>query len=436
MNGRLTAGVKPFSYKDAKPQKDSSYQWSSTEGYRTYARYVNFTSGTAGSYNKYSGYVVRPVAASQDYDVPDAFVASVWEAYYDCLRGKMRSKQAVEYMEIADEDIPVLALELWSGTYHPGTSTCFPRPLPQAAGGVCSQLSGQNRSSLDMSAFEPAVRGTLRETRERVVQLPQGIRNGESRSACGRRDATCELQLQKESMGVQGGFGWILHVDRQRAALVPLGTLHPSPADTPRKAWMERPRHRHTRAAWHGRYAGYVLGHSYQGDQGRGNAPSRTGLHTEHLSARMAWAGPKQEPVYQSDGRTYRKLDYTTLCQLPDVVLCELHQVAVQEKELLLCAIRGRLRHRVRRLALPCGQHSEDRGFFERQAAAQTPQKQTVSATRFAWSEICGRVHQTQENLLVEPNRCPHDGTLSRLCNTDGRARTGGLGAGAYRTNP
>lgn len=106
MNRRLTAGQKPFSYEVAKPQNDSSNQWSSTENNRNNARNVNFNSGNANNNNKYNGNVVRPVAASQDYDAPEAFVASVWEAYHDCLRGKMRSKQAVEYMEMADEDIP------------------------------------------------------------------------------------------------------------------------------------------------------------------------------------------------------------------------------------------------------------------------------------------------------------------------------------------
>lgn len=135
MNGRLTAGVvladkkqgaTAFSYEDAQPQSDSSNHWSSTENNRNNARNVNFNSGNANNNNnKYNGNVVRPVAAPQDYDVPAAFLNSVWEAYYDCLRGKMRSKQAVEYMEIANEDIPVLAWELWTGTYKPGTSTCF-----------------------------------------------------------------------------------------------------------------------------------------------------------------------------------------------------------------------------------------------------------------------------------------------------------------------
>ena len=64
MNGRLTAGrKKSFSYEGAKPQKDSSNQWSSTENNRNNARNVNFSNGYASYYNKYNGFVVRPVAA-------------------------------------------------------------------------------------------------------------------------------------------------------------------------------------------------------------------------------------------------------------------------------------------------------------------------------------------------------------------------------------
>ena len=125
MNGRLTAGVEAFSYEVAQPQSDSSNHWSSTENNRNNGRNVNFNNGNANNNNKYNSNVVRPVAALFDYDVPAAFTESVWEAYRDCLHGKMRSKQAVEYMEIANEDVPLLARELWDGTYKPGTSTCF-----------------------------------------------------------------------------------------------------------------------------------------------------------------------------------------------------------------------------------------------------------------------------------------------------------------------
>ena len=126
LNGRLTAGRKSFSYEDAKPQKGSNH-WSVTENNRNNARNVNFNNGNTNNNNKYNSNVVRPVAALGDaVSTPFLlFLLSVWEAYHDCLRGKMSSTQAVEYMAIAAYDIPCLAWELWTGTYQPGISTCF-----------------------------------------------------------------------------------------------------------------------------------------------------------------------------------------------------------------------------------------------------------------------------------------------------------------------
>ena len=132
LNGRLTAGVvcgavtcrdESFSYDDAMPQEGSNH-WSSTEYNRNNARNVNFANGNANNNNKYNGNVVRPVAAFGDM-MPAPFLQSVWDAYEDCLKGKMTSVQAIEYMGIADYDIPCLAWELWTGCYKPGTSTCF-----------------------------------------------------------------------------------------------------------------------------------------------------------------------------------------------------------------------------------------------------------------------------------------------------------------------
>ncbi len=126
INGRLTTDTtlcRAFSYEDAKPQLGSNH-WSSTENNRNNARNVNFNNGNSNNNNKYNGLTSRPVAAFQG-SAPSAFTASVWEAYYDCLRGKRTSPQAVEYMPRALDDIPRLADEMWTGTYRPGTSTCF-----------------------------------------------------------------------------------------------------------------------------------------------------------------------------------------------------------------------------------------------------------------------------------------------------------------------
>ena len=145
LNGRLTArsGKASFSYEVAKTEEGSNH-WCVTENNRNNARNVNFADGNANNNNKYNGNVVRPVAALGDCAVPVDFVCSVWEAYYDCLRGKTRSEQAIEYMQTAADDIPVLAYELWTGTYHPGTSTCFLVKYPKwrevFAAGFCDRI--------------------------------------------------------------------------------------------------------------------------------------------------------------------------------------------------------------------------------------------------------------------------------------------------------
>lgn len=421
MNGRLTTagiGVRKeqtedcCSYEDAKPQNDSSNHWSGTENNRNNARNVNFNNGNANNNNKNNGNVVRPVAAYQDYDVPKAFVDSVWEAYRDCLKGKMRSKQALEYMEIADKDIPVLAQELWSGTYHPGTSTCFLGPLSETQRGIRGKLQRPHRSSLDMSAFESIVRGTLRETGQCLVQLSQGVWYGESSEVCRGRNEARELQLSQARMGVQRRSCWILHVDRQRLVVVSIGTLHTQTTQALRVVWMEESGHGDTCTAQYVRNAGNVLGYSRKDGQGRGHAPSRIGLHTEHASIGVARLGTEQESVHQSDRRAYRQFDYTIICQLLDVVFRCVCAMAVSEEELLLCAVCGRLRDNLRRPALPCGGHTEIGSLLGNETSTEVTQEQEVLAASFARREIRWHLYQARQTVSCKHHRCPHDGTV------------------------
>ena len=127
LNGRFTTAglLASRSYDVAKPQKDSNY-WSSTEYNQNNAWNVNFNNGNVNNNNKYNSNVVRPVAAYDGLyrDFP-SFLKTVREAYDDCLRGKMGSPQALAYMQEAEKDLPVLAMEMWNGTYEPTTSTCF-----------------------------------------------------------------------------------------------------------------------------------------------------------------------------------------------------------------------------------------------------------------------------------------------------------------------
>lgn len=126
LNGRLAASQERCgSYYVAESHKNSNF-WSCSENNATNSWNVNFQNGNVNNNNnKYNSNVVWAVSAFTGYPVPQSFIDSVWEAYHDCLRGKMRSAQAVEYMTKASVDIPVLASEIWEGTYKPGTSTCF-----------------------------------------------------------------------------------------------------------------------------------------------------------------------------------------------------------------------------------------------------------------------------------------------------------------------
>lgn len=128
LNGRFTTvgHMVRRSYDVAIPQEHSNY-WSSTEYNTNNAWNVNFGSGNVNNNNKYNtNNVVRPVAALDglSHDFP-LFYLTIIEAYHDCMRGKRSSPQALEYMKIAHEDLLQLAIELYTGTYEPGPSTCF-----------------------------------------------------------------------------------------------------------------------------------------------------------------------------------------------------------------------------------------------------------------------------------------------------------------------
>lgn len=110
-----TAGTTTgYSYEDAISQEGSNH-WSATEYNSNNAWNVNFGSGNVNNNNKYNGNVARAVTAYGVLFLP--FYLSVAQAYQDCLKGKMSSPQAVQYMEIARDDLVSLAVELWTGTY-------------------------------------------------------------------------------------------------------------------------------------------------------------------------------------------------------------------------------------------------------------------------------------------------------------------------------
>lgn len=122
LNGRPTCHMASYEVARAKADSATNY-WTSTENSSNNAWNVNFSSGNTNNNNKYNQNRVRAVAAfGKEFDV---FFDTILEAYEDCLRGKRSSKQAVEYMAIAHEDLVALAVEIWTGAYKPSVSTAF-----------------------------------------------------------------------------------------------------------------------------------------------------------------------------------------------------------------------------------------------------------------------------------------------------------------------
>ncbi len=122
INGRL-AGVRPaacMSNEDAKPHE--------SENSRNNSWNVNGNGNVNGNNNKYNDNGVRPCSADVEFC---RFLATMYDAYDDCLMGKRSSAQALEYMPRASEDLPLLAREAWEGSYRPSTSTCFMVTFPK-----------------------------------------------------------------------------------------------------------------------------------------------------------------------------------------------------------------------------------------------------------------------------------------------------------------
>lgn len=124
LNGRHTCERKeitPASYEDATPQKSANY-WASTENNRNNAWNVNSNDGNTNGNNKYNSLTVRAAVA---YGGFKEAIKAVYEAYLDCKRGKMSSTYTIAYIEIAVDDLPRLAYEIYTAIYKPTVSICF-----------------------------------------------------------------------------------------------------------------------------------------------------------------------------------------------------------------------------------------------------------------------------------------------------------------------
>ena len=125
LKGSLTSyGVETIvGYEDAMTQFDAqTNRWAATENNANNSWNCNFNNGNFNNNNKNNSMRVRPVVA---YDIPEDFLSLVFAAFEDCCKNKRTSKACIDYCEIASQDLPLLAYELYTGTYQPGISTCF-----------------------------------------------------------------------------------------------------------------------------------------------------------------------------------------------------------------------------------------------------------------------------------------------------------------------
>ena len=130
LNGRHTCENKSIisvSYEDAMPQQ-SAYYWASTEYSRGSAWNVNSNDGNTNGNNKYYSLTVRAAVA---YGGFKEAIKAVCEAYLDCKRGKMSSPHTIAYIEIAVDDLPRLAYEIYTAIYKPTVSICFLVKFPK-----------------------------------------------------------------------------------------------------------------------------------------------------------------------------------------------------------------------------------------------------------------------------------------------------------------
>lgn len=125
LNGGFTGApaaatpIRRTGYNDAKTlesENGGNNVWSATR-----------TSTTTNN-NKNNSNYVRPVAALGEWE---AFYKSVIEAFEDCLKHKLSTKQAMEYLPKAAEDLLRLAREVWTRRYGPSESTCFMVRFPK-----------------------------------------------------------------------------------------------------------------------------------------------------------------------------------------------------------------------------------------------------------------------------------------------------------------
>ncbi len=131
-------------YEDAKLQNNvQGNRWTATEYNSNNAWNSNFGNGNFNpNNNKNNSMSVRPVAAYDN--ILQDFILSVYRAFDDCCKNKRTTSECIAYTERANEDLPLLARQLFTLTYQPGPSTCFlvkyPKPREVFAAGFRDRI--------------------------------------------------------------------------------------------------------------------------------------------------------------------------------------------------------------------------------------------------------------------------------------------------------
>ena len=99
------------------PQTSSTNSWN-----------VNLNNGNSNTNNRTNRNRVRPVCECSSADGPIAYditLESLVEAFEDCLKAKLSSRDCLVFFGVYEEELRRLWLELRSGRYVPGRSKCF-----------------------------------------------------------------------------------------------------------------------------------------------------------------------------------------------------------------------------------------------------------------------------------------------------------------------
>ena len=197
------------------PQKSANY-WASTENNRNNAWNVNSNDGNTNGNNKYNSLTVRAAVA---YGGFKEAIKAVYEAYLDCKRGKMSSPYTIAYIEIAVDDLPRLAYEIYTVIYKPTVSICFLVKYPKLREVFAADFRDRIVHHWIIIRLEPLFE-------RRFQQMGNISFNTGSGQCCGKGNEGSIRELHQAGLGVQRRPRKLLHVYKERLVVVLTGTTY------------------------------------------------------------------------------------------------------------------------------------------------------------------------------------------------------------------